>query len=380
MYDSGEITQLKSKTNTINYTYDGSRRVSGISVDGVLHQSYVYDTHGADGKVKSLASITVTNAKNESFKAEENFQTDTTTAYLNGGKQLEAVYRADGNVSKINDCLTGEVSTFTYDGSGRLTNYLTVKDNSPKYAESITYDGYGEVTKIFQNDDFSGLMRATRGMTYDYTYADGYAHRLKSISISGVGTISPDYDKTDRHKGRQVNSASGRRLLTEAIKYEDGDIYAKTQPYEIEYTFAGGSKEKISYSYDKTGNITEIIYPDGKGVNYKYDKLNRLIREDNKALYKTYLYSYDANGNMLRKEEAIYTKPDYPITAPNTLKTEYKYENGKLKQVGEEACMYDAVGNPLQHRMRMGWTGRKLTSCMGRRINVITNTTAGAGE
>ena len=371
LYDSGEITQLKSKTNTINYTYDGSRRVSGISVDGVLHQSYVYDTHGADGKVKSLASITVTNAKNESFKAEENFQTDTTTAYLNGGKQLEAVYRADGNVSKINDCLTGEVSTFTYDGSGRLTNYLTVKDNSPKYAESITYDGYGEVTKIFQNDDFSGLMRATRGMTYDYTYADGYAHRLKSISISGVGTISPDYDKTDRHKGRQVNSASGRRLLTEAIKYEDGDIYAKTQPYEIEYTFAGGSKEKISYSYDKTGNITEIIYPDGKGVNYKYDKLNRLIREDNKALYKTYLYSYDANGNMLRKEEAIYTKPDYPITAPNTLKTEYKYENGKLKQVGEEACMYDAVGNPLQHRMRMGWTGRKLTSCMGRRINVI---------
>ena len=56
--------------------------------------------------------------------------------------------------------------------------------------------------------------------------------------------------------------------------------------------------------------------------------------------------------------------------APNTLKTKYKYENGKLKQVGEEACMYDAVGNPLQHRMRMVWTGRKLTSCMGRRINV----------
>ena len=34
-------------------------------------------------------------------------------------------------------------------------------------------------------------------------------------------------------------------------------------------------------------------------VRYTYDKLNRLIREDNKALDKTYLISYDNNGNVL---------------------------------------------------------------------------------
>ena len=36
-------------------------------------------------------------------------------------------------------------------------------------------------------------------------------------------------------------------------------------------------------------------------VRYTYDKLNRLIREDNKALDKTYLISYDNNGNILTK-------------------------------------------------------------------------------
>lgn len=50
-----------------------------------------------------------------------------------------------------------------------------------------------------------------------------------------------------------------------------------------------------------------IYENEGLSVRYTYDKLNRLIREDNKALDQTYLISYDNNGNILTKENFAYS-------------------------------------------------------------------------
>ena len=62
-------------------------------------------------------------------------------------------------------------------------------------------------------------------------------------------------------------------------------------------------KENIKYKYDNMGNITKV-YENGELVTeYKYDALNRLVRENNKALNKTYVFLYDNKGNIIKKKE-----------------------------------------------------------------------------
>ena len=73
--------------------------------------------------------------------------------------------------------------------------------------------------------------------------------------------------------------------------------------------------EHIKYAYDQMGNITKIYENGTLCVRYAYDKLNRLVREDNKTLGKTWLYTYDNNGNILCKRET-----DYSVKSEEELK------------------------------------------------------------
>ena len=73
-------------------------------------------------------------------------------------------------------------------------------------------------------------------------------------------------------------------------------------PSAVYYGKKSGDKfpiaESIKYKYDKMGNICRIDENGAPVVWYKYDALNRLIREDNKSFGKTWLYSYDNKGNI----------------------------------------------------------------------------------
>ncbi len=63
-------------------------------------------------------------------------------------------------------------------------------------------------------------------------------------------------------------------------------------------------------TYDKNGNIaSEKLGKIGheKTTSYKYDSNNRLIREDNEALGKSYEYEYDDSGNRTIMIEGAYS-------------------------------------------------------------------------
>ena len=52
----------------------------------------------------------------------------------------------------------------------------------------------------------------------------------------------------------------------------------------------------------------EKVYENGElAIRYQYDALNRLIREDNKVMSTTVLYSYDNNGNILKQRKFAFT-------------------------------------------------------------------------
>ena len=69
--------------------------------------------------------------------------------------------------------------------------------------------------------------------------------------------------------------------------------------------------DRTKYKYDENGNIIEIRENNRLTVRYGYDGLNRLIREDNVRLGKTYTFDYDTNGNILYKNTYKLTFNEY---------------------------------------------------------------------
>lgn len=63
----------------------------------------------------------------------------------------------------------------------------------------------------------------------------------------------------------------------------------------------GSTINNVSYSYDSMGRITSEVDSVNTNVNttYVYDSFGQLIRENNKALDKTFIYCYDSIGARL---------------------------------------------------------------------------------
>jgi len=130
-----------------------------------------------------------------------------------------------------------------------------------------------------------------------------------------------------------------------------------------------------NFTYDDMGNITQITDEFGIIQNkYYYDDLGQLTREDNRALNKTYLWTYDNAGNILRKRTYAFTTG----ALGTVLSTQsYTYGNASwgdlLTNVGDTSITYDAIGNPTTVRIsdggesydygyNMTWQGRRLMS------------------
>ena len=141
-------------------------------------------------------------------------------------------------------------------------------------------------------------------------------------------------------------------------------------PSAVYYGKKSGDKfpiaESIKYKYDKMGNICRIDENGAPVVWYKYDALNRLVREDNKTFGKTWLYSYDNKGNILCKRETSFTLKENAEESEFT-SVQYEYDGDKLLSYGTEECVYDEIGNPKTYRGKsVQWAnGRQMVNYSG---------------
>ena len=79
---------------------------------------------------------------------------------------------------------------------------------------------------------------------------------------------------------------------------------------------------KLTYQYDKNGNITRIQDRSGSGAaktdTFCYDERNQLIREDSQTQNKTIVYEYDLGGNLTEVKEYAYTTGELPAFPERT--------------------------------------------------------------
>ncbi len=124
--------------------------------------------------------------------------------------------------------------------------------------------------------------------------------------------------------------------------------------------------QKLSYKYDKHGNLTEVRTNNHLLARYSYDSLSRIVREDNKEFQKTFTFSYDAGGNITCKNEYAFTLIDNLDTLSPTNTFTYSYPatgwRDQLIGLNNEEFEYDNLGNPFVYRDKtLCWShGRQL--------------------
>ena len=193
--------------------------------------------------------------------------------------------------------------------------------------------------------------------TDSYTYASDWDNNIEQIvtgSDSDI-TITPEWDINNRYRGAvaQVSDLS----LTEVIFYYKQGNHGTNLPIEYHYIVKKGNEAKSAgqmfVAYDASENISGITV-NGDHITYIYDSLGRLEKEVNEQLGRTYIFTYDNNGNILTKKIGNTT-------------INYAYDGDKLVSYNGQACVYDAVGNPTTYRGKSAtWVrGRKLTSFNG---------------
>ena len=371
-YTYGEVTEVRSGNNVVEYEYDYKRRLTSVKVNPNSatdnYISYEYTELKDSAGKKTGEKITATYKKRaEGITADKIEKTldvngNVLSVKVNGEPQTENIYTSDNKISLVTDEITGKKYRYRYDDLGRLTNYevLNSEGTYDGYAEELKYDKYGKLGSkaVFSSTDFPGC---------DYYYKENAARDLDFMWYDRKVIIRPKTDVLGRNIGKTVMLPGGR--AEEIITYRKVGDHATQMPSTIRYgDNTGGEygiRDCLKYAYDEMGNIAKVYENGELSVRYTYDKLSRLIREDNKSLGETYLFDYDNNGNILTKRTLAFTlKGKEEVEELSSTAKEYTYDRDRLLSYNGETFVYDGLGNPTTYRGKtLTWSkGRQLTN------------------
>lgn len=179
------------------------------------------------------------------------------------------------------------------------------------------------------------------------TVIDGLHHDVGSNTIRRLTVPNHKRSVTkfaDHAGGNTIYD--GKYVLNTTIYHENPDsTHVSTRVNGWKNETLGGDTRHFEYGYDSAGNIA-LLRMGGKTTTYRYNALQQLVRENNQAAGKTWLYTYDAGGNILTKKEYAYTTG----TVGTVQKTiNYTYGNNQWKDLltayNGKTISSDAVGN-----------------------------------
>jgi YD repeat-containing protein len=355
LYTAGEVTRIVSGDCAVGYRYDSKRRLIEVDLNDTFHvgwvrmervneageKEYTTETYYANGEKTRTVRDSHGNVKSKELgydTAEE-----MTTVYT-------AEYETDGRPKCVKNAEGDTIQSFSYDEKHRLVSTLAG-------AEQYGYDTSDRLVSrtVTVGED-------TQAYTYTYDTVTG---RLTKTTVDGI-SVTPKYDLLGRNAGKTVE-VSANKTIAENISYLKVGDHATALPCSVQYKNGGIMADKLSYVYDVMGNICEVKENGAVVARYAYDGFGRLLREDNKPMGKTTVFSYDANGNILSKRAYIFTlkSMDGLEEMPCDEKL-YAYKGDRLTSYNGEEFVYDEIGNPTTYRGRsVVWSYGRLSSMDG---------------
>ena len=397
-YNSGRLASASNDGVSYQFYYNSYNEVSSVYAGGskLLEKTYehtpqkdVVVTKHANGnevrktydKYERLVKV------EERLSASDEFEQKTVYIY------------SDNDVSNIVDPFDQNL-TISADSPLRIVldkekgtryNY----DNSGRVSEIDGYRvWYDESNRLYMRDVSTpfGVVNSSIFYAGELLYPD----EPDRVLGSGAGRYTENYNLDSQKRVSRIDvdmtsAVSNPRKtcsLKREITYNDSDAEEGNKKYASElvksiYVRDGKKDENepalsvYTLEYDGDGNITKHTYSKPgiaialgtvTSATYEYDKLNRLTRENNERLGKTWTYSYDAGGNVTERKEYAYTTAEQLDNETATATKEYVYRTSgwkdQLLSYDGESIVYDASGNPTTYRgATLGFeAGRRLKS------------------
>ena len=372
-YTRGYLTRVAHNGFHFGFSFDQLGRSKSVSVgDSSVTTTLLTSNYEKDGVNNITETVFATGEKNR-----------VTTDIF--GNPVVSTYTDKNNAEKV-------LSNAIYDSVGKVKKLV---DNERGICYNYTYDSKGNVVKVVETDSASGAVLTTNTFVFDAderltlrTYgAVGQTYR-PVYEQSPHGYICPDNEVlgitldgkfTDKVEKDGLRRVSGKTFRVGSnILFGDSYSYLSTpregQSIETELVSSVTSRvygvsaksSALHYTYNKAGNPETVS--DGASLlsRYFYDGLNRLKREDNHTVGKTYVWTYDAGGNILSKKEYALCTDVHLGTCLDTKVYTYKNEGwrDRLDSYDGQVCTYDPMGNPLTYRGNvLTWTKvRRLAS------------------
>lgn len=382
-YTFGSPARLKSGNNTACYEYDKKRRKTKVTLNG-REINYTYSgskfdtTESVNSESKTIGDITFNAVKADKTTAAADKVTAETYTDKRGNTVMTKICETDGEYEKTS------VTAYNYNENGKITASgdsatnsvikYTYGDDALEELQSVEITAGSDVEALTENY-FRNAYGKISGRTvtgavnhnYAYFYKDNAERDLEYIALPNALNYYPQTDVNGRHTGKELKDENGI-VYSEYICYRKVGDRATGMPSSIYYGKNKNNRyaitDNVKYKYDESGNISEVKENGLLSVKYSYDKIGRLIREDNRKLNKTVLLSYDNCGNILSKRETPYTlKPEEEITEFTDEKL-YAYDGDRLIAFGNETVHYGEGTNPEIYRGNsLSWDyGKQLKS------------------
>lgn len=297
----GRIKKSVSNGLTTNTIYDAlGRKYTETKSDGnsySIFRGFLYES------VSQHVREELTGQMHLLFYSDKTYEYDGEMRIVkvkeSGNETASYTYDANGN-KKSETLANGITSTYTYNNNNKVTGITNKKGNSTisSYEYSYYLDG-SDACKVRNESgiiestsyEYDGLKRLTEESvkvgnnttdTYAYEY-DDYGNRSK-MTATGSEDYVTEYS---------YNNAQGKytALLQKEVKTVEGEENPLDQNSNVKQTV---------YTYDANGNQVKKV-ADGKTETNKYDGLNQLIGFTDGET--TASYKYNASG--LRYEKTV---------------------------------------------------------------------------
>ena len=394
---TGELNSVTDPTGqTINYTYDDAKRVTGVETTGdgkTYRNAYTYEedrikTASHNTTDDMVADVTYTfdyDDLGRKTTVKVGTQTLSTNVYENdrNGLLQEVQYGNGGKVKYTYDEFDritglrydGETSdryTYEYGANGMAARvhdnnldriYETEYDLSDRPCRGTLYGEYGdmlyrttlEYTRHSNLASFHEEVGTTwLGATHETSYTYDVDNRVTQMQFDdSLHKIAYTYDELGRIKTRALTNGSSAYTTTYTFVAGGYGTNSTTSLVAGISQGTGSNAMNFAYAYDSRGYITSETR-NGAVTTYTYDALGQLIRvndpNDTTAGESgtTWLYNYDRGGNITSKSYYAYTTGT-PGTVMDTITYSYTDSNwkDKLTAYDGQTITYDAIGNPL---------------------------------